>query len=246
MENLQPILFNSLIAGLSTTAGGVLALLFGMPQERFLAALLGGAGGMMSAVVIVDLIPTAWLGGSAVQLFGGLLTGLSFMFLGTRQVNAPAGEATVPLNQRQRLKRLGLLIATGIALHDLPEGMAIAAGQEASGHLGLLIAFTIALHNFPEGMATAVPLMMARIRPWKILILNLGVAFFTPLGALLGLLALQTVHHSLSFFLAFAAGSMAFLVVSELWPLSRERHPHYALCGGLMGFIVFTLFSLLH
>jgi ZIP family zinc transporter len=39
---------------------------------------------------------------------------------------------------------------------------------------------------------------------------------------------------------------MAFLVFAELWPLSRERHPHYALLGGVIGYIFFAVISILH
>jgi ZIP family zinc transporter len=124
--------------------------------------------------------------------------------------------------------------------------MAIAVGQEATEGLGFLIALAITLHNLPEGMATAAPLKMARIRWWKILLLNIGIAFFTPLGALFGLLAMESVQNSLAFFLALAGGAMAFLVFGELWPLSRERHPHYALLGGFIGYIFFALISILH
>lgn len=244
MSKIAEILWISTIAGLATTLGSIAVLIFGKPQERVLAALLAGAGGVMLAVVSVDLIPTAWQIGPLQQVILGLGFGLLFMYLADRRLNA-AGPA-LPLNRRQRLKRIGLLVASGIALHDLPEGMAIAVGQEATHELGLLIAFAIAIHNFPEGMAAATPLKMARIRWWKILLLNIGIAFFTPFGALLGFMALDRVQDSLAFFLALAAGAMAFLVFAELWPLSRERHPRYALLGGTIGFVLFVLFSLFH
>lgn len=244
MQDMFEILWISTIAGLATTLGSILVLLFGKPQERVLASLLAGAGGVMLAVVTVDLLPTAWKIGPPLQVGVGFALGLLFMFLADRRMNT--SQNTLPLTRRQRLKRIGLLVASGIALHDLPEGMAIAVGQEATHELGLLIAFAITLHNLPEGMATATPLKMARIRWWKILLLNIGIAFFTPLGAFLGLLALESVQNSLAFFLALAAGAMAFLVFAELLPLSRERHPHYALLGGTIGFILFALISLLH
>lgn len=244
MQDMFEILWISTIAGLATTLGSILVLLFGKPQERVLASLLAGAGGVMLAVVTVDLLPTAWKIGPPLQVGVGFALGLLFMFLADRRMNT--SQNTLPLTRRQRLKRIGLLVASGIALHDLPEGMAIAVGQEATHELGLLIAFAITLHNLPEGMATATPLKMARIRWWKILLLNIGIAFFTPLGAFLGLLALESVQNSLAFFLALAAGAMAFLVFAELLPFSRERHPHYALLGGTIGFILFALISLLH
>lgn len=244
MDGLFPVLWSSTIAGFATTLGSVLVLIFGKPQERILAAFLAGAGGVMLAVVSFDLLPTAWTLGSRWQVVNGALLGLAFMYLADRRLNASAGH--LPLPRRQQLKRIGLLVAAGIALHDLPEGMAIAIGQEAAAELGFLIALAIALHNLPEGMATATPLKMARIRAWKVLLLNVAIAFFTPLGALLGFLALEGVQNSLAFFLALAAGAMSFLVFAELWPLSRERHPHYALLGGAVGFGLFALLSLLH
>jgi len=243
MHNSFEILWISLIAGLATTFGSLLVLLFGKPQERVLAALLAGAGGVMLAVVTVDLLPNAWQIGPPFQVGIGFALGLLFMFFAAKNLKVPNN--TLPLSRRQRLKRTGLLIATGIALHDIPEGMAIAVSQEAAQGLGLLIAFAITLHNLPEGMATTAPLKMAQIRWWKILLLNIGIAFFTPLGALFGLFALGSIQNSLAFFLALAAGAMSFLVFAELIPLSRERHPHYALLGGTIGFIFFTIISIL-
>ncbi|EGW41360.1 ZIP family metal transporter [Desulfosporosinus sp. OT] len=244
MHDLFKILWISTIAGLATTFGSILVLLFGKPQERVLASLIAGAGGVMLAVVTVDLLPSAWQNGPPLQVGAGFALGLLFMLLAAKRLEVPNN--TLPLSRRQRLKRTGLLIATGIALHDIPEGMAIAVSQEAASNLGFLIAFAITLHNLPEGMATTAPLKMARIRWWKILLLNIVIAFFTPLGALLGLLALENVQNSLAFFLALAAGAMTFLIFAELIPLSRERHPHYALLGGTIGFVFFTLVSVLH
>lgn len=243
MQDIFKIIWISTIAGLATTLGSLLVLIFGKPKERILAALLAGAGGIMLAVVGVDLLPEAWKVGPPFQVGFGFLLGLLFMYLADTRLKA--SHPSLPLSRRQRLKRTGLLVATGIALHDIPEGMAIAISQETAAGLGLLIALGITLHNLPEGMATTAPLKMAQIRWWKILLLNLGIAFFTPLGACLGLLALEAVQNSLAFFLAFAAGAMIFLVLAELIPLSRERHPNYALLGGTMGFILFTLISLL-
>ncbi|SDI05419.1 ZIP family metal transporter [Desulfosporosinus hippei] len=243
MNDILEIVWISMIAGLATTLGSLLVLMFGKPKERILASLLAGAGGVMLAVVSVDLLPEAWEVGPPHQVGLGFVLGLIFMYLADIRLNTTSN--TLPLSRRQRLKRTGLLVATGIALHDIPEGMAIAVSQEAAPGLGFLIAFGITLHNLPEGMATTAPLKMAQIRWWKILLLNIGIAFFTPLGAIMGLIALESVQNSLAFFLAFAAGAMTLLVFAELMPLSRERHPRYALLGGTIGFIAFALISLM-
>ncbi|MDR3269911.1 MAG: ZIP family metal transporter [Peptococcaceae bacterium] len=243
MENLEAILTVSTIAGLATTLGSLCAILLKHPQEKLLAGLLAGACGIMASVVLLDLIPAAWQTGARWQLIPGLSAGLLVMHLAKQKLQPPSGSS--PFNRRQQFKRLGVLVAAGIALHDLPEGMAIAIGQESHAQLGAVIALAIALHNFPEGMATATPLLMAKIRRWKIFALNLAIAVFTPLGAFIGLVALQLAHNSLSFFLALAAGAMSYLVLVELWPLSRELQPRYAVFSGCGGFILFSGMSLL-
>ncbi|HHV64380.1 MAG TPA: ZIP family metal transporter [Peptococcaceae bacterium] len=243
LVNQSPIylLYISTIAGLATTLGCLIVLFLGHPPERMLSALLAGAGGVMLAVVIWDLIPVALGYKQPFQFLAGFLIGIIFLSAADKFLKRKQ-QSLIP-NRRNRLKRLGLLIASGIALHDIPEGMAIAVGQESTGHLGTLIAMGIALHNLPEGMATATPLIMAGIRRSKILALTFIIAFFTPLGALLGKLALGIVHTSLCFFVSLAAGAMAFLVLAELLPLARERHPLWAYLGGILGFVFFTIIA---
>jgi len=238
-QSLLYLIYISTIAGLATTAGCIIVILLGKPPERLLAFLLAGAGGVMIAVVTLDLIPLALTYKQPIQLFLGLTLGIIFMWIADKLLKARY--RSVPRNRFNRLKRTGILVASGIALHDIPEGMAIAVGQESTTKLGMLIAISIALHNIPEGMATATPLLMAGIRRQKILLLTLGIALFTPLGAILGKIALGMVSISLSFFLALAAGAMAFLVLTELWPLSTEHYPLCALLGGISGFLFFLM-----
>lgn len=242
-QSLFYLLYISTIAGLATTAGCIIVLFLGNPPERLLAVLLAGAGGVMMAVVFLDLIPLALTYQQPKQIIMGLALGVMFMWTADKILKAKY--RNIPKNRFNRLKRTGILVASGIALHDIPEGMAIAVGQESATKLGMLIAISIALHNLPEGMATATPLLMAGIRRDKILALTLGIALFTPLGALLGKIALGLVSISLSFFLALAAGAMTFLVLTELWPLSKERHPFFALLGGIGGFMFFFMISTL-
>ena len=235
------ILITGTLAGLATTLGAVLVVYLGKPKENILALLLAAAGGVMLAVVIVDLMPTALALGPLWQVAAGF--GLGTFLMGAA-VNVLEHRNGVGGSRRQRLKSTGILIAMGIALHDIPEGMAIAVGHEATSQLGGLIALAITLHNLPEGMATAAPLKMAGIRDYKIILLSLGIAVFTPLGAALGLLALQFVQGTLTLFLALAAGAMSLLVFRELLPLSRERHPNWSRLGAAIGFVLFTLLSL--
>lgn len=235
------LLYISTIAGLATTIGCLIVLFLGNPPEKLLAALLAGAGGVMLAVVLLDLIPVALSYKEPFQFLSGFLAGAIFLSAADKILKLRYKD--ISKSNRSRLKRIGILIASGIALHDIPEGMAIAVGQESTSHIGMLIAIGIALHNLPEGMATATPLLMAGIRKEKILGLTFIIAFFTPLGAILGKLALEMVHTSLCFFVSLAAGSMTFLVLAELWPLSKERYPGWALLGAIIGFSFFLIIA---
>jgi len=229
------------MAGLATTAGAILVMYLGKPKENVLAFLLAAAAGVMLAVVAVDLLPAALDLGPAWQLVAGLTLGAASMVGAMKLLHRRESSAN---SRRQRLKNTGILISMGIALHDIPEGMAIAVGHEAAGQLGGLIALAIALHNLPEGMATAAPLKMAGIRKVKVILLSLVITLFTPLGSLLGLAALTVVEGTLTLFLGLAAGAMSLLVFHELLPISRERHPNWSRLGVAVGFVSFSLLSL--
>ncbi|NLP43368.1 MAG: ZIP family metal transporter [Peptococcaceae bacterium] len=236
------LLYISTIAGLATTFGCLIVLFLGNPPEKLLATLLAAAGGVMLSVVLLDLIPVALSYNRPWQFLAGFAVGSLFMFTADKFLQYKNNKNAK--TRRAQLKRIGLLVASGIALHDIPEGMAIAVGQESTAHIGTVIALGIALHNLPEGMATATPLLMAGIRKSKILSLTFGIAFFTPLGAILGKIALNLVHGSLCFFVSLAAGAMTFLVLGELLPLAKERYPGWALFGAVSGFIFFLLIVL--
>ncbi|MDA8443359.1 MAG: ZIP family metal transporter [Peptococcaceae bacterium] len=235
------IITTGAIAGLATTAGAALVVFWGKPREQTLAFLLAAAGGVMLAVVGLDLIPTAWHFGPISQFFSGLTAGACLMALSINFLNRTTRTHT---SRRQRLKNTGVLIAMGIALHDIPEGMAIAAGHEAAQQLGAIIALAITLHNLPEGMATAAPLKMAGIRRYKIMLLSLAIASVTPIGSALGVVALSFVSGTLAFFLALAAGAMGILVFQELLPTAQEKHPNWSRLGVAVGFTFFSILSI--
>jgi ZIP family zinc transporter len=78
------------------------------------------------------------------------------------------------------------MIMLGIALHDLPEGMAVALGEHMKNRTGMVIALGIGIHNMPEGMAIAAPLLMSGMKKSMVLLQTLLISLITPLGTLLG------------------------------------------------------------
>lgn len=231
------MVLHSAAAGAATLLGAALVVALGRPGERLLAGFLGLAGGVMLAVVLLDLLPAAGrLGGW--RALAGAPFGLAVLFLLDLLLQG-AGPATVVDRRRFAFLRLGYLTALGIALHDLPEGVAIAAGYAVAERLGGTITLAIALHNIPEGMATAAPLLLGGLSGQAILMLNAAVSLCTPLGAALGYWMAGISPLRLGTLLAVAAGAMLYVVLAQLLPHARRRHSRAARLGLGAGFLLF-------
>jgi ZIP family zinc transporter len=144
----------------------------------------------------------------------------------------------------RRYFHLGVLVAVGIALHDLPEGMAIAAGHAAHQEAGLLLAVAIGLHNIPEGIAAATPFVIAGVKRRWILLLTLAISFCTPLGTGLGILIIALGEGLISLLLALAGGAMLALALREMIPEAWRLNRLFAGAGFLAGCALPTLAAL--
>jgi ZIP family zinc transporter len=144
------------------------------------------------------------------------------------------------------LIKSGLLIAAGIAIHNLPEGFAVGAGFSRSTEFGLFIAVAILLHNIPEGMATALPLCEGGMLRRDALRASILSGLVEPLGALLAAGFLELFKGLLPGALAFAGGVMVFITLDELIPAAREHgHHHMTAMGIILGaMFVFVLSGL--
>jgi len=234
------VVLMGLAAGLGTCLGALLVLLFGRLRYRTFSLLLGLAAGVMLAVILCDLLPAALYRGRLSQCFSGVFTGLFFVgaidFLFSQE--APAN------GYHRRYLALGYLIALGVAIHDLPEGLAIAAGYTEPLTLGPLLTLAIGLHNIPEGMASAAPLRAAGISVGRVLAINLLVSMVTPLGSALGVLLIDLSPKLISFLLAFAGGAMSYIVFLKLLPESFRHHRFSAVSGISLGVAFVTSLNL--
>ncbi|MBE0431706.1 MAG: ZIP family metal transporter [Dehalococcoidia bacterium] len=240
-------LLYSFFAGISTVLGAVIILVFGRPGPKLLSALLGFAGGVMLSLALFDLMPEALEQGSMLIAAVGFVLGAGIMhgldrFIPHAHVssNHQAAFENVPeaTESRQEILRVGYLVFFGLALHNVPEGLAIGAGLEASPVLGLYIAIAIALHNVPEGIAAAGILRAGGLSKARVLLLTLIIGLMTPLGAGLGLIFFRISPLFIAIGMAFAAGAMVYIVSDELIPQSNKLNSHVSIGGFILGLML--------
>jgi ZIP family zinc transporter len=139
------------------------------------------------------------------------------------------------------------LLAIGITIHNLPEGIAVGAGFMHMPEFGLFVATAILLHNIPEGIATALPLCKAGASRWDSFKVALLSGLAEPVGALLAAFFLKSFSYLIPGALAFAGGVMVFITLDELIPTARQHgHQHSTAVGIILGAIfIFILSGLL-
>ena len=219
------------MAGLGTALGALLICAKQNWSSKSLAFYLGLASGVMAGVVIFDMLPSAFLYSGFLKVFIGLSIGAILMALGDwtffSQMSGP-----------QTLTGLGYLIMMGIAMHDLPEGMAIALGDELKSRTGVVIAMGIGIHNIPEGMAIAAPLLMAGVKKSVIFLQILAIGFITPLGTILGKYLTSALPAFLPLLLGIASGIMGYLVLFQLWPQAKVKDQRSRWWGFYLGMAI--------
>lgn len=218
---MYQILLYSSISGLATAIGGLFAIYLCKPECKTISVLLGFAAGVMLGVTFFDLLPGSIEYSSWSLAVLGFALGVLLMY---------GLERLVPhLHKRQIIAgsnpyiKMGIFVALGIALHNLPEGLAIGAGYEAAPELGGMIAIAIALHNIPEGLGLSIPLKAGKMEPLKIIGICLLAGIFTPIGTLLGTLFMGLSQSFVGMSLAFAAGAMLYIAFDELVPESYRQ-----------------------
>ncbi|WP_158438198.1 ZIP family metal transporter [Natranaerobius thermophilus] len=227
----------STLAGMSTLMGAGIVFLFGTPSRIILAVILGFSGGVMFSVSIFELITEALKLSYQGPVLAAFFAGGFIMWCFSVVINKFL-TPTHQMYETEDFLKTGYLVILGIALHNLPEGLAIGTGIEASPDLSLIIAITLAIHNIPEGMATAGPLKAGGLNTFSIIILITFAGLVTPLGTMAGIIFMGVLPDLVGISLGIAGGAMIYLVIDELLPKAQSSNKVLANSGFFLGFIL--------
>ena len=272
-EAFLNIFLLSLAAGLGTGIGGLIAVIRS-PGRRAFGFLMGITAGVMITLSFLELVNKAWEMAGFVTATVGFSAGAFFMFsldflaphirFGEQEIrmksktDEPPHDSCPHTRRRRRfgrwrhknhitdrrLLRTGVLLAVGITLHNIPEGIAVGAGYMHAPGFGLFIASAILLHNIPEGIATALPLCKSGVCRWDAFRVAFMSGLVEPVGALTAAIFLSTFANFVPGALAFAGGVMMFITLDELIPTAREHgHQHTTALGFIFGAIFVFLLS---
>ncbi|MBQ3534371.1 MAG: ZIP family metal transporter [Clostridia bacterium] len=236
---MELVLLTALGVGGATVFGSLLGFAFKNISHKFSDLVLSFAAGVMLAAAVLGLIlPSMEYGGkwALVITIAGIFVGALCLNLIDKVVphlHRLVGP-DIESHNNANLSKV-LLFVTAIAIHNLPEG--IAAGVSfGSGDLSqaALIAGGIALQNIPEGMVIIGPMLAAGVKPGRTFVCAAITGLVEVAGTLLGYLAVSVASAVLPFALAFAGGTMLYVISDEMIP---ETHAH----GGERGATYFLL-----
>lgn len=267
MGNILNALFLTLLAGAATGIGGMLIIFKKKLSSNFLAAALGISAGVMIFISLAELYPEAreairsifpYADGQALVLIS-FFSGMGIIFLidfmipeyenpheatGLSLDSRTAATDIIGksgLGESDALKKLGIMSALAIAIHNFPEGMATFIGSLNDAQTGAGITFAVAIHNIPEGIAVAIPIYYATKNKYKAVLYATLSGLTEPVGAAVcyGLTVLFGIRISgggaaFPLILAAVAGIMIYISLDELLPTAEKYGKHHVAISGVV------------
>ena len=238
---MEMVLMTALGVGGATVLGSLIGFAFKGLSHKFSDIILSFAAGvMLSSAVLGLILPSLEDGGK----YGFIVT-VAGIFLGALMLNAidklvphihKLIGADIEEHRKSDLSKV-ILFVMAIAIHNLPEGIAAGVGFGSDNTAqALLIAGGIALQNIPEGMVIIAPMLSAGVSPRKTFICAMITGLVEVVGTLIGYFAVSISSAILPFALAFAGGTMLYVISDEMIPETHahgsERGATYALLAG--------------
>ena len=239
---MELVVITALGVGGATLFGSLLGFFFKNISHKFSDIVLSFAAGVMLAASVIGLIlPSLEHGGKY-----KLLVSVAGIFAGAVCINlfdrlVPHLHKLSGVDGESHPKRTDsvnkvLLFVTAIAIHNLPEGIAAGVGFGTGNDTeALVIALGIALQNIPEGMVIIGPMLAAGISPKRTFLAALATGVIEVIGTFLGYFAVTVSAFILPFALAFAGGTMLYVISDEMIP---ETHAHGSERGATYALLV--------
>lgn len=238
---MKLVLITALGVGGATVIGSLIGFIFKKISHKFSDIVLSFAAGvMLSAAVLGLIIPSVEYGGKygVIVTVAGIFVGALCLNLIDKLVPHLHKLVGADIEEHKGNANLSkvLLFVTAIAIHNLPEGIAAGVGfGSGSTSEALLIAGGIALQNIPEGMVIIGPMLAVGISPRKTFICALATGLVEVVGTLIGYFAVSVASAILPLALAFAGGTMIYVVSDEMIP---ETHAHGSERGATYALLV--------
>jgi len=245
---MDPTIINALlltfIAGLSTVIGSFIIFFVKREKDGYLSVAMGFAAGVMIFISLTELLP------ESIGKIGYLPAIISF-FVGSIVIYLI--DVLIPHSYEEEnacnhntktwcgLKRCGVLVAIGIAIHNFPEGIAVFFSSLINVKLGLSIALAIALHNIPEGIAVAMPIYYATNSKRQAFMYSFLSGMAEPVGAIIAFIFLRNFLNETILYITIAAvaGIMVFICFDELLPHAfKQKNNHLTIAGVFLGMAV--------
>ena len=231
------VLLTALGVGGATIVGALIGFAFKNISHKFSDIILSFAAGVMLAAAVLGLIIPSVERGEKYGMPTALLITVVGIFVGALCLNlidklvphlhALAGVESEE-HRNEGLSKV-LLFVMAIAIHNLPEGIAAGVGFGSGDTSGaMIIAGGIALQNIPEGMVIIAPMLAAGVSKKRTLLIAALTGLVEVVGTLIGYLAVRVSAVILPFALAFAGGTMLYVISDEMIP---ETHAHGAQRG---------------
>ncbi len=247
----------TLFAGLSTGIGSAIAFFAKRTNTKFLSTSLGFSAGVMVYVSFVEIFPQArdliTEGNGAfpeltvvLAFFAGiaLIFGIDMLIPTAENPHELHMVEDMKGKKEKQLKRVGIMMALAIGIHNFPEGMATFASAMISPEIAIPIAIAIAIHNIPEGIAVSVPVYYATGSRKKAFWLSFSSGMAEPIGGLVGYFILMPFlsPFTLGLLMAVVAGIMVFISVDELLPgAEKYGEHHFSISGFVAGMAVMAI-----
>ena len=248
---MKLVLLTALGVGGATVVGALIGFMFKKISHKFSDIILSFSAGVMLAAAVLGLIlPSVEYGGkfgiiiTIVGIFAGAIC-LNLIDKLVPHLHKLIG-SDIENHNNASLNKV-LLFVLAIAIHNLPEGIAAGVGFGSGDTTGaLVIAGGIALQNIPEGMIIIAPMLVSGISPKKTFVCAMITGIIEVIGTLIGYFAVSIASAILPFALAFAGGTMLYVISDEMIP---ETHAHGCERGAtyslLVGFCVMLVTDVL-